>query len=453
MARPLLTRGLTIAGVTVALLVPISLIEGKINERSARADSVVRQFAAETTGAQVVAGPLFALTCEETYAEERQVMHGGRADTVTETKSRACPTGYFTPRTLKVAGSMPVENRHRGIYRVRLYQASLELAGEIAWPAPASPNGPRARTWKRAFLVMAVSDPRGIKAVESARGTTLGPSADESVDRNFAIREDLGDYDSRRAGSSVPFAYKLQLAGTSDLGIVPLGDATEIRISSSWPHPSFIGAWSPDERRIDGDGFEAIWRTTHLATGGQPYWEKNAREGKLLLPAAAAGVSLFEPLNVYSLSYRATEYAFLFILFTFAALALAETLTTVTLHPMQYALVGSAIAVFFLLLIAMSEHVPFSIAYAAAATACVTLLTVYLRHSLGSATRSLAFLALFAALYGSLFVLLMSEDHALLLGSVMVFTLLAAVMVATRKLDWSAFQRAPAVPAAAAPVP
>src|SRR5262245_10518536 len=131
MAKPLLTRGLTIAAVAIALLVPISLIEGKITERRNRAESVVSQYARETTGPQVVAGPLLAITCEETFVEERQVMHGGRADTVTETKVRACPTGYFTPRTLKVAGSMPVESRHRGIYRVRLYQASLELAGEI----------------------------------------------------------------------------------------------------------------------------------------------------------------------------------------------------------------------------------------------------------------------------------------------------------------------------------
>jgi inner membrane protein len=36
-----------------------------------------------------------------------------------------------------------------------------------------------------------------------------------------------------------------------------------------------------------------------------------------------------------------------------------------------------------------------------------------------------------------LFVLLKSEDHALLMGSLMVFAALAAVMLATRKLDWT----------------
>ncbi|HET9650586.1 MAG TPA: inner membrane CreD family protein, partial [Usitatibacter sp.] len=192
----------------------------------------------------------------------------------------------------------------------------------------------------------------------------------------------------------------------------------------------------PDERHIGAGGFEARWRTTRLATGGQPFWEPLARKDGLRSDAGASGVALFEPVNVYSLSYRATEYAFLFILFTFAALALLEALAGVRLHPVQYALVGSAIAVFFLLLLAISEHAPFSFAYGSAAAACATLIAAYLRHPLRSAPRAAGFGALVAALYGLLYVLLVREDDALLLGSLLVFALLATVMMATRKLDW-----------------
>ena len=126
------------------------------------------------------------------------------------------------------------------------------------------------------------------------------------------------------------------------------------------------------------------------------------------------------------------------MLFTFAGLALAEVVAGVRLHAIQYALVGSALAVFFLLLIALAEHSSFAMAYVVAAAACVTLLTVYLRHPLGTARRTAAFCALFVLMYGTLYFLLRSEDHALLTGSLLVFGVLAIVMLATRRLDWSA---------------
>lgn len=432
----LLARAAVIAGVAFLVLFPILLIKGKISERRALADGVVAQFAAETSGPQTVAGPLLALTCEETYTEERQVMRDGKAETVSEKKTAACPTTYFPPRSLKVTGKMPVESRHRGIYQIRIYRAALDMSGEIDWPAPPTPRGTNPRAWKNAYLVVAVSDARGIKSATSLTSAALTQGKDDAFEGRFAIREELGEYSSRKAGTVVAFGYQMELTGTSSLFVAPVGDATEIRLTSNWPHPSFGGAWTPDERSIGSEGFEAKWRTTNLTTGGQAIWDKQAREGKLLAAGSIAGVSLFDPVNVYTLSYRATEYAFLFVLFTFAALALVEALAGVRLHPIQYALVGLALAVFFLLLIALSEHISFPYAYASAATACVLLLTFYLRHPLGALGRTAAFFALFTGLYAALYMVLKSEDHALLMGSLMVFGVLAFAMIATRKMDW-----------------
>jgi inner membrane protein len=430
MPFPLLLRAAAIVGVAVLILIPIRLIDGKIHERQARAQGVEQQFASETSGPQTIVGPLLALSCEETYTEERQVMRGGKAETVSERKVTACPTGYFAPRTFKATGSLPVETLHRGIYPIRLYRAALEMSGEIEWPAAPAPNGLNARAWKQATLSLVVSDPRGIKTLT---GGTLN--------------QDLGDYASRTPGEILPFAYRTQLVGTSSLAIAPVGDTSEIRLTSDWPHPSFFGSWSPDERSITRDGFVSVWRTTRHATGGAGTWAKQGREGTLAASTAVAGVSMYDPVNAYALAYRATEYGFLFVLFTFTALALTEAIAGVKLHAIQYLLVGSALAIFFLLLVALSEHLAFAHAYAAAATACVALLTFYLRHPLGSWLRSATFLALFAGLYSSLYVLLRLEDHALLMGSLMVFAMLSAVMIATRKLDWSAFSAAVLSPA------
>lgn len=433
MRHPLLLRAALVAAAAAAILVPIKLIEGKVAERRTRAEGVLHQFAQETSGPQVIAGPFLAIDCEETYVHEREIKRDGKAETVSEKKVRPCPATYVAPRSLEVAASLPVEERHRGIYPIRLYRAKVRMVGEVAWPEPPRGDPNATRVYRHAQLVTMVSDPRGIRELRSSVPAVEGRAG--PVDARFAIRSDLGDYAPARAGEVVPFDISMELVGTSSLGVAPVGDSTRIRITSDWPHPSFTG-WSPDERRMSAQGFEASWRVSRHATGGQAAWERDARDGRLNGATQAAGVALFDPVNVYALSHRATEYGFLFVLFTFAALALCEALAGLRLHPIQYLLVGSALAVFFLLLMAGSEHVPFGAAYAASAAACVALLTFYLRHPLRTGRRGVAFLGLFGAMYGALYVLLQSEDHAMLLGSILVFVLLAVAMVATRRVDW-----------------
>ncbi|HEY2629057.1 MAG TPA: cell envelope integrity protein CreD [Usitatibacter sp.] len=427
----LIGRTFAIAVAAVAILIPIWMIEGKISERQGRAHQVVTQFAAETSASQLVVGPVLALTCEEAVEVERQVMHGGKAETIRENRTQPCATGYFPPRAFHATASMPVESLHRGIYPIRLYRAKLSLSGDVDWPALPSTNDAVSREWKQAYLVTYVRDPRGIKSITpSDFGGT-----EATLDR-FALREPIGSYVSRRPGTRVPFAYDMTLVGTSSLGIAPVGDQSDIQFTSDWPHPSFGSDWSPDQRNVGAAGFDARWAMTSVATGGQATWSK-WMSATAIDTAPSAKVSLFDPVNVYSLSYRATEYAFLFVLFTFTALALAEAVAGIRLHVVQYLLVGSALAVFFLLLIAMSEHLAFDTSYLAAASACVCLLTFYLRHPLGSWPRALLFSGIFAALYATLYSLLQSEDNALLMGSLVTFSILALVMVATRKVEWA----------------
>ncbi len=441
MKFPLLLRAVAIGAVAVAILFPLSLVTGKVAERQHRANEVESAFARETSGPQTVVGPLLALACEETVLEERVVKRGGKEETITESKTRACPTFYVTPRTLDIAGRVPVESRHRGIYPIRLYRASMNFAGEFDWPGPPSQEDALSRRWRQASLVVATGDTRGIKTVSALAwgpGTLEFAAGRGSAQPPFSLEASLGEYAPRQNAAPIAFRFSLELIGTRSLLIAPVGDATKIRLGSDWPHPSFVGAFSPDERTVGPQGFEATWKTTHFATGGRAAWQPPSGKGRAAQWDNTTGFSLADPVNVYSLSYRATEYGFLFVLFTFAGLALTEILAGLRIHPVQYALVGSALAVFFLLLIALAEHLAFARAYAASATACVLLLTFYLRVPLGTLGRTGAFLGLFVALYGALYALLRSEDHALLAGSVLVFGLLAVGMIATRRVDWGA---------------
>jgi inner membrane protein len=143
-----------------------------------------------------------------------------------------------------------------------------------------------------------------------------------------------------------------------------------------------------------------------------------------------------EPVNLYSKVDRATKYGLLFVVLTFTGFFLFETLRQLPIHPIQYALVGLALAIFFLLLLSLSEHIAFGTAYLLAAIACVSLIGFYLACVLRSALRGAGFALALGLLYAALYGLLVSEDNALALGAGLLFAMLAAVMLATRKVDW-----------------
>ena len=150
------------------------------------------------------------------------------------------------------------------------------------------------------------------------------------------------------------------------------------------------------------------------------------------------GVEFIDPINPASLADRATKYGLLFIALTFVGIGMLELLKSLPIHPMQYLLIGAALAAFFLLLLSLSEHVSFALAYAAAATACIGLIAVYAKAVLGGWGRALPTAVALSVLYGVLYLVLQSEQHALLAGSLLIFAVLAVVMLSTRKIRWGA---------------
>ena len=151
---------------------------------------------------------------------------------------------------------------------------------------------------------------------------------------------------------------------------------------------------------------------------------------------AALGVRFVQPVDVYQQSERAVKYGILFVFLTFVAFFLFEVLLRMAVHPIQYVLCGAALALFFLLLVSLSEHLPFAAAYLVSSAACVGLIAFYVGHVLRSARLGLLFGGLVGVLYGFLYVILRSEDYALLLGALLLFVALAIVMIVTRRVDW-----------------
>jgi inner membrane protein len=440
--HPLLAKTLTLVLIGFLLWLPLTMVSNKINERSALQRQVERDVEATAFGPQRLIGPFIVLECVEDYMQEL-VAPGSRGDVIGhERRSRPCPARYVFPDSLAIEGDVPTEIRSRGIHPVRVFQSALAVRGTVRLPREPEPVPNATRRWTSAALAFVVSDLRGLKNVPALvfdqRSIPFQPGT-----RLFETAQTLLaplELSALGVDTEHAFSFSVQVHGTSRLAIAPMAMTFVLDLQSTWPHPSFDGAFLPDARTVSDSGFRATWNINQFAAGGSSTWSEALRSGKLDA-VRMLGVSFVDPIDVYARTYRAAEYGILLIGLTFALFLLFEAVRHWRVHAVQYGLVGSALAIFFLLLLALAEHIGFAAAYVVASAACIGLLTFYLTYVAGSLRRGIGFAGYFVTLYGALYVMLSSEDYALLLGSVLAFAALTAVMAATRRIDWFAWSR------------
>jgi inner membrane protein len=480
---------------TLLLCIPLDRIDALNRERGESQREAAAELASTYTGAQTVIGPVLAVPYVERWMETQRNSKGQ----VTGVEPRSEEGLHLVfPDTLNIEGSLAPQQRYRGIFRIPFYTLDAKLDGGFGAFDPdtvaRSVSGSKLE-FRTPYVVFNLSDLRGLDGSPalSIGGATLRfaqrmPGLSEQA-FGSGIHAPLEGtaLSAWLAGKPLPFEMKLALVGQETLSIAPIADETTAHLQSPWAHPSFGGRFLAADRRIDAQGFDARWRVSSLVTSARD----QVRAG-LLDPAATAltsdsaavridaarpasarrqavadgplqtfDVSLAQPLNVYSMSTRASKYGALFIALVLMAAFMFELFRTLRLHPVQYGLVGLSIALFFLLLLALSEKMAFAAAYASAAAASVLLLGVYFSAVLGGWRRGLSFAAFVAVLYGALYGLLASESNALLLGALLVFGMLALMMLATRKVDWYALSTtagatatvAEPMPAMVAPTP
>ena len=446
MQKALLIKAVLVTVIAAVLQVPLWMIDGIVRERAARQNAMVRALAEESYAPQLLAGPILSIPYTEEFDDDSAIVAGAKSIE----KRKIERVARFFPSADRTEGVAAVETKSRGLFKARVFDWHASMRGEFAFNAQV--DIPRSRpnsriVWGKPIVSLLLRDPRGLSErpsmewnetpVTIARGSGFASTAG-------GVHAAISEFDAN-APQRLSYAMTLDLHGTETLAIVPLAATERVAIKSDWPHPSFGGQFLPEAGSLkqSAQGFDAQWNVTALASNAQQQtlaWLDGKSECRELC-ADRLEVRFFEPVDIYSLSDRALKYGFLFVVFTFGAFALFEVLKALPIHPLQYLLVGLALATFFLLLIALSEHVAFGVAYGLAALACVALIGFYLRAALGGMRRGVAFAALLAALYGALFGLLVSEDNALLLGSLLIFGLIATAMVLTRDFDWYSLQR------------
>ena len=434
---------ISLAIVMALLVIALMQISAVVFDRQSHRQTAIGGVANSLAGAQTLVGPLIHVACSE---EWEVTLDKGQRTERREFHLTAAPT------TLDIKGASQLAPRSRGLHATQVFNFKAAITAEWADLQTLKPVAQQVgsrMSCGQPILMLSVSDARGIRHASLKLGeqpVVLKPGT-------FFGAYARGVHALLPANSALSGGLKatldLELLGTEKISVVPLGGDTQVRISSNWPHPSFGGRFLPMERKVSDSGFDAHWRVSSLASTAQQDVAKllqicqspacgAAQLATGLGNVETLNITFVDPSNTYALSDRATKYGLLFIGLTFLAVGMFELMKSLRVHPIQYLLVGAAVTIFFLLLVSLSEHMAFGTAYAAAAGACVLLLTIYSSFMLQGWLRGLPFGLGIGLLYGLLYVLLQIEQTALLIGAVALFAVLAAIMLATRRIDWYA---------------
>jgi len=416
---------------------------GRQSESTEATDSITSGWG----GAQVIGGPVLVIPYRVTATTT--VNENGQNVTRTSSVQKEL---RLAPEALDVSTNLQPQLRHRSIYEAVIYDAALTGRARFSFPPDLAQTGidPSQMDLDRAELRFGVSDPRGLGANPrvSVNGTTLRLQPGSGKSGGFFAWADA----TGLAGKPLMVDFAYNIRGNQALSLVPLAGDTRWAVHSAWKSPSFGGDFLPGTRQVNGSGFSATYRIGNLALGrslidtdndsAQPDTDQSA-DASLMKPgeassgrAGVAQIGLMQPVDVYSQVDRATKYGFLFIGFTFLALLMFDVIGGVAVSSVEYLLMGAALVLFFVLLLAFAEVIGFAAAYVVASAAIAGLNTAYSAAVLGSWRRAGFIGALLIGLYAVLYVLISLEAYSLLIGSLLLFAALAGVMYATRRIDW-----------------
>jgi len=420
--------------VGMALTIPLFSVWLLVYDRKTQSDQATASITEGWGGAQVINGPVLVIPYRAAVTEN--IVENGQQITRTNQVRRELT---LAPEAVELETDIGPQLRKRSIYEAVVYRARVAGKARFALPPDLDSSGmdPARMDLSRAQLSFGLSDPRGLGAnpqvVAEGKPLRLQPGGGSSGRGFFAWFDATG---LTAKPLAVDFAFDFR--GNQSLSLTPQAGDTKWTVGSSWSSPSFGGAFLPDTRNVAASGFSATYRIGNLALGRSLITsaDPGAAQAADASDKQTAQISLIEPVDPYDQVNRATKYGFLFIGFTFLVLLMFDVIGGVRVSAVEYLLMGAALVLYFVLLLAFAEVIGFAPAYIVAAGAIAGMNTAYSAAILGSWRRAGFIGGLLVTLYGVLYILLSLEAYSLLIGSLLLFMALAGVMYATRRIEW-----------------
>ncbi len=422
---------LFIGMLALVLLIPRYFISRLIDERVSLQESVLQETSDSWAGDQCIAGPFIKYTICKTEAIEEVV------NKKSKTTIRKSYTDYFlAPQVLRYDANILPNEKSRGIYKITTYNADIKAEGHFDLTEIKKKLNTDEQILTDIKFVFALSDIKGVgsnfslKLADSIVPIEVGLSDLKINLSNHSNADGIyGELALNKLTDIIPFEMQLPLRGTQTLSFIPSGKTTTTHAQSSWKDPKFYGSFITSSNRVDDNGFDAQWEVSFLNRDLPHYWNStNFYDAK----DKAYGVDLITQADHYQKNTRSSKYMFLVIILIFTIFFLFELLSSSNVHIFYYLLVGFCIAIFYVLLLSFSEHVGYNYAYLIAATAVSILLTFFSKSVLNSGKKAALLLSLITSIFIFIFVIIQLTQYSLLVGSIGLFIVLAAVMLLTR---------------------
>jgi len=403
---------------TLVLIIPLALVQELIVERSQRQKEVITETTAKWGNSVYFYGPILKVPYKDPMLGANNY-------------------AYFFPETLnnktEVTMVKPLE---RSIYKSNVFTNKMQFEGNYSNPNFASKGIPAENVyWNRAKILIRTTNLKSLKdevkmkigdqnlAFESVASNTN--DSIESLETNY--------FDYQSLQNEAKFNFTISFNGSKQVKMVPIGKTTDAKITSNWNSPNFNGNFSPISRDITDKGFEANWKILHFNRPfAQSYFEVLPELGKY-----AFAVDFITPVDEYQQSERASKYGFLVIGLTFLIFFLIQSISKINIHIFQYSMIGIALIMFYTLLISITEHSSFSFAYLIAGASVIIMISLYSISILKDKKFPMFIGTSLSVLYTFIYVIIQLEDYALLVGSIGLFLILAAVMYFSRKIEWN----------------
>lgn len=457
-SRSLGLKLIVVCILVMLMAIPAMFISYIAFERSGRADDVTREVSERYGGEQYISGPVLIApyVAKHTDGSVAELGHyavfaeNGRAD--------------FSDLVTTI--------RKRSLFKVPTYEGEGVLSANFAVIDGSLPTGSAQVDWSRAKIIVALSDVRGLN--EDVTLTLPGneqrkfqPANIDDVP-NFKVSvptidfTDPNGYVPPRKGlikngwlrheraqtylsvdvsdivaEAKPFTVKVNMAvsGAQRLGVTPFAQSTEVTMAADWTDPGFQGGFPPREREITKSGFTASWTVPYLRRGIRAHGRAHSLAA-LTASSKLMTVQFVSIDNPYQTVNRALKYSVLFIGLVFLAYFLFEVIVGVRVHPAQYILIGLAQSIFYLLLLAFSERIGFTLAFLTSSGATIAATAGYAGAVFGARSYMLRAGLVFSLVYGLLYSLMRMQDFALMIGALASFIAIAMTMYLTRNLNW-----------------
>lgn len=439
-------RMLMVGFLILVLLIPLIYIKELIRERSERQLDVVTEVGNLWGTEVLLMGPVLKVpykTYTESTTYDTETKKG-----ITERKTHT-NYAYFLPNNLTINANVDAIKKERGIYETSVFSSEMVFKGDFGIPDFKQKDVlPEDVVWEKASILIRSSNLKGIKnQIEMTLGTaktSFLPRYKQQQNQNY-LAHDLPMHELESPfltegalpiAKPVHFSTSITINGSSKIRFVPVGKQTKLHMTSNWEDPSFTGNFLPEEdaeKSVTAEGFVANWNILQI----NRQFEQSFFGTLPDLREFSFGTELFVPVDEYQKSERSAKYGYLVIALTFLVFFLIQTISKINIHSFQYLMIGIALIMFYTLLISISEHQNFLKAYVIASTAVIALITLYSKSILKHKKFILLIFGSLTALYAFIFVIIQLESYALLVGSIGLFFILAVVMFASRKIDWS----------------